>query len=788
MKKLEKDKNKIIFGVVNREWDDYILENCHPNSDDLVLFEPFEILFKDTHKKYICYKYEITSTFFEGDYFGDFSLDEDKIIRNETIRAEENTFMAWITNEEYANIVSPSKREEKKKEILILNNSYFFKTISERIFKKNYYEMFVKKEYGMNTVLFNSGEKPKSLIFLKKGKISLILKCSIIELYNLIQLIYVKLNKISWPYDAFQKKILAKENLKAIEKKYFSDSIFKKIKTFNKIFKMELEKKRKFEIALFSDIEIIGLEEIYLKMPYISKGIVDGDKIICYELPVDKFDIILQEEIRNITEWYVKASINRILSLMERLHNLKQNYINIARIKSETAMVEHDILNLNNSVDKNKEKMRKYRNKNIQNSNRLNINNSKTLIPTNISFKKNDDYLNKTDNNDSEGNSLNYSKKRKNSSSFTKRKSGEAKSKSKRISSKKFTNILKSATKIRNNRYELEKNELKMRAGSVKLSEFLKRKNIKNFSKTSSSKNDHIIIIGNTKINLRKLKRKIKESVSINELIRSFEENENNNSNDSKDINNMLFSKDIDYIKIEEKNKNKLIQKEELNDGCIQVKEINTVKKEKINSQEKSNISNSIHGNEYSIKKNKYNSIDLKNNKIKKINYSKVLIKPISFFPISSVNNRNIFYKKNINEKININKQYLTSNTNSNNISLINQTSNSIMNTNNNTNTNTPNLSILPKIQQKSKYTEYIAKTPNFNLINKFKKKTTTGRIPEIVKDYYSQIKKRGYIPLIGNKESNTIFLRKYRRKYNDAEESQTKNLNKNEKILPKII
>ena len=183
------------MGAINRDWDDYILEQCHPNSDDLLIFEPFEEIYKSDKKNYICYIFEISSNLIEGDYFGDFSLDEDKIIRTETIRAEENSVLGWISNEDYINIVAPSRKIEKQKEISLLNNSFFFKSISERIFKNNYYEMFVKKEYGMNTVLFNSGEKPKSLIFLKQGKISLVLNCSIIELYNLIQMIYIKKKK-----------------------------------------------------------------------------------------------------------------------------------------------------------------------------------------------------------------------------------------------------------------------------------------------------------------------------------------------------------------------------------------------------------------------------------------------------------------------------------------------------------------------------------------------------------------------------------------------------------------
>ena len=245
LKKLEKDKNKIIMGIVNREWDNYIMENCHQNSDDLLLFEPYEEIYKDKKKSYICYIYEISANLRGGNYFGDFSLDDEKIIRNETLKAEENTILGYISNEDYINIVAPKRKVEKNKEIMLLNNGYFFKNISERIFKKNYYELFIKKEYGMNTILFNSKTNPKSLLFLKKGKISLFINCSIIELNKLIRLIYIKLNEITWPYDNFQNKILTKEDLKVIEKKYFSESIFKEIKNLNKIFKCELEKKKK---------------------------------------------------------------------------------------------------------------------------------------------------------------------------------------------------------------------------------------------------------------------------------------------------------------------------------------------------------------------------------------------------------------------------------------------------------------------------------------------------------------------------------------------------------------
>ena len=806
LKKLEKDKNKIIMGVVNREWDDYIMDNCHPNSDDLLLFEPYEEIYKDKKKNYICYVYEISSNLTDGNYFGDFSLDDERIIRNETLKAEENTILGFITNEDYISIVSPSRKIEKNKEILLLNNGYFFKNISERIFKKNYFEMFVKKEYGMNTILFNSRSNPKSLIFLKKGKISLVLNCSIIELYNLIQLIYIKLNKISWPYDNFQKKILTKEDLKTIEKKYFSESILKTIKNLNKIFKLELEKKRKFEIALFSDLEIIGLEEVYLKIPYIAKGIVIGEKIICHELPLDKLNIILQDEANNVIEAYVKSALNRVLSLMERLHHLKQNYMNIARIKSEKESLDKEIININNSFNRNKEYniIENYKNKVISDDNqiknyKLKINNSRTLIPHNFVTKIKDNFITQNDSYDFKKNNLTNSRISSTNKNIRKRsaltiKSNDDKENSsfRNLSSKKKSIInLKSANKIRNKKLELEKNIISSRAGSVKLSELLKRNKIENIKK-ETLKRDDIIIIGNTTINIKKLKNKIKEYKSVDDIREMFVDNENKKINDINNINSK-YSKDTNYIKIEEQYKDDFLSENQFKGNIIDNK-IETIKSIKTNIPDKTQkyITN-ININENNIKKIRNNSLDPYYNQYNQINYTKLIMNPIQM-NINPLNKRYIKYiknKKHLNlnkEKYNINKKYIMSNTTSNNVSIINQTSNTYSNTNGNLNNDSTLLSILPKIQQKTRYNEYITKTSNSNSFKKHFNKKITGKIPEIVKDYYLNIKKRGYIPFIANKESNTLFLRKYHKKYKDVEDdSYDKSQNKNDKIFPRI-
>ena len=89
-------------------------------------------------------------------------MDEDKVIRNETVRFEEDTTIAFIGVEEYIDIISPQKKIEKKNDIMRLNNSFCFKEISERIFKRNYYDMFIKKHCSKNSIIFNPDTKSNS--------------------------------------------------------------------------------------------------------------------------------------------------------------------------------------------------------------------------------------------------------------------------------------------------------------------------------------------------------------------------------------------------------------------------------------------------------------------------------------------------------------------------------------------------------------------------------------------------------------------------------------------------
>ena len=76
-------------------------------------------------------------------------------------------------------------------------------------------------------------------------------------------------------------------------------------------------------------------------------------------------------------------------------------------------------------------------------------------------------------------------------------------------------------------------------------------------------------------------------------------------------------------------------------------------------------------------------------------------------------------------------------------------------------------LNFLPRIEPRLKSNENLRKNLNSNNII-ISSNILNEKIPQIVKNYYNQKKQKGCIPLIVNKKSNTIFLRKYHKKYND--------------------
>ena len=357
-------KSKIPLSYVH--WKNYIIKKCEFSARELVFYEQFQkILYDEKKKKIICLIYESFLYLGPTSYFGDAALDSELNKRNATIRAEDDTYLACLKNNDYLNIIAPKRRFEKAKAIAFLFNTFFFQQINPHIFERNYYHRFYLKKYKKNTVLFDYGTIPKNLFLVKEGQISLDLKISVIDIHNLIKFIYNNMVNNSFFKNLSKNRkneILPKEVLQEINR-YIRDPKLDRLNMQNFNFVKEMNRVQNFRITILMGVEAVGLEEIFLRMPYIMKGVVVKD-LVCYELTVGDMDNMLKEE-KQIRYSYVYKSVKKILSLVERLQGIKKNCVDMASLKYNIRndslfdkVCSSNIL-LYNQNDKNKDNYKK---------------------------------------------------------------------------------------------------------------------------------------------------------------------------------------------------------------------------------------------------------------------------------------------------------------------------------------------------------------------------------------------------------------------------------------------
>ena len=827
---LEQKKSKM---AGNKQWNIYILRNCNLTKTDIKTLERFKE-YKEK-KNIISYTYDPILYIGPGFFFGDAALEVHVNKRNATIRAEEDTVLGFLKSVDYSNMIAPQRKMEKMKEINFLINNFFFKNINIPIFEKSLFHIFTLNEKSRGRTLFNCGDIPKHLMFLKEGNISLTLKCSIIEINTIIENICNRFIK-KYGEDLIKKGIISKEKINIL-KGYIEDKkLFSNLKKFTKEFINEINKKRTFQIAVYDGIETIGLEEIFLGIPYITKGNITSEKIIYYKFDIEKIQSNLLEN-HHISYFYIKSAVNKIFSLIERLKTLKQNYIEIAKMRYENPnsfrnkklpilknthnnLIQNNIetfstlgYNLSSSrflnkiinmsrniVTEKKEKEKEYQilsysenKQDIKNNNtnfNININNGNDLYMNIVSYKSplsKNPYLN---NNIFHSVLLDSKKCNK-----------LYKEKNPNINHKKSIhfNIDKNHSKYANflNFIKKEKRNslISLKINEFKEEENLKKPEIKNKGKRLGSalneKSKEGIKIEDKILSADIIKRKIRNkgykinnsSKQLIKIIRTKNcsvENQKNSSNNlyQKDVNNNssfetennvnnINEKDTSRIKIK-REKSLIIKKQKINNfNLIKVPLLNEDEDYNIfKTNLKFNTNNNINNNDNYISllinkpttsrddnKNSKNNLMLKKN-----------------FSFNNKKNKLILHKLLFNKKSKSKKNIFNNNLRKNlKIDSINESINAKQNNNLDSSFNNNNNSnnwkyMLPTIPHNNS-----SDLQNWKINHKV-------LIPQIVRNYYNDKKMKGYVSLIPNKESNTLFLRKFHKKYNLNGQNTSKN------------
>ena len=748
----------------HKDWKSYLIKKIKPSKEDIEFFDKYNRFVNSKSELYVtCFCYDPFLYLGPGFFFGDSALDKGNIYtggkRNATIRAETEVIIGWLKSVDYLDMIEPKRRLEKLKEVSFLFNNFFFQEISIHLFDKNYFHLFSAREYSRGEVLFSTGQMPRALFFIKEGKISIELKTSIANIQKLIRYLYeyiftnplfMNLSRLT------QKKILTIDIIKVILK-YINDPIFKNLRGYSQKFIDELNKDRKFNIAFLGENEIIGLQEIFLGVPYIMKGIVHTTKLFCYEIGIEHIQKILYNE-KPIIIPYIKSSINKILSLIERIQNIKEHYINAFIHKYEKAIYNEKVLNSNISTsDYN---INNYNNKNYilkTDNSESNINNIKKNI-----FYEN---INKTIANfPSDNNNCNYNYNNYNI-----------------IEINNISNILNT------NKAILSDN---LRAISIPDN----KSPLKNISYLKESKKLMTKLKKNRKISCAdNCNIKAKASFKKNKIKSRNLFNRNNKFQFPDIQKNKELAKTAEKVKsffdVSTKNKddvligNKYFSIEKLKNKFKQIYLLNNNNKELVQIIQSTKYKNNINSSRTNIHENKKEPI-LKG-KQNFLNYH------LSFIPLYNFNdNKN---KESIND-ITINKNYCDSLGDTNTITppltipYLSQYSSkestkynsfgkkkhrSILDISNNNFGN--NLKMLKSFSEnkdisitKSKnILSYCSHKVNNNEI--FENEKYKGNIKEKIKDFYKDIKSKGCLSFLSNAQNNTFFMRKFNKKYISA-------------------
>ena len=862
---LETKNNKLI---INKNWNTYILEKCVITKGDIRTLGRYKEY--NNKKHVVCYVYESILYMGPGFFFGDAALEEKVNKRNATIRAEEDCILGFLKSADYANMILPQRKLEKMKEVNFLITNYFFKNINVSFFEKNLFHHFILNEYSRGTILFNSDEMPKNLILLKEGQLSLSIKCSIIDINNIIENICDKVI-LENSDELLHKKIITKDKIRTLKRYVDEDEVLSNLKEYSKEFINEIHKKRTFQIAMVNSAETIGLEEIFLQIPYITQGVVMSEKMISYDLEVEKIKTLLIET--NLISYnYLKTAISKIFSLIERLYNLKQNWIDIAKMRHETknnfrkkhlpTLKNNNIIYQNQNQNHNSRRIystlvhnsssasnspihMSINRKNIGGNDRYGKNNNREYTILSYSENKAKKKDKDSDAYDMYNNKLIYrspllqvpmTKKNVFQSIILDTINKSIDEKSRKLNKRK--------NGIFNNNINLNININIQSSGNIKRSKYADF-----FQYLTKSKKHNM---NNFKI--YKQPEQSEENGKLIEMINNNNSiNANGNSGMNKRIGSALSSRSNDAIQIggtfitldgikrqiQNSDLNLLKERKKLSRIIRNNNNIN------IENQNVLSTNNSIESHQNTIEKEIISS-SLNEKKetsfiIKKSQYGKNF--HLNFIPLLNDNEGYNNYHQAIktNENVNFKNKYLISLLNKNhNINSINATSKRNLILQKNKSFKDKNKLILQKIllNKKSMSKNNIFSKPalkkdvgtdtfdikfplpqpepHFNSIDfsdkidndKPKPKLPSIRkriklinsdslkigkileginnkelMPEIIKQFYKDKKKKGYVSLIPNKEFNTLFLRKYHKKYNKNEQNSNSNNSNKEKI-----
>jgi CRP-like cAMP-binding protein len=286
-----------------------------------------EIIFDENKYEFLIFEYKTSNILKEGNYFGENGDSPMIRIRSQYLIAGKDCECFSISNDLYKQNILNEYIKMRNKEISFLNDNYIFSNIKKGTFLNIYFKYFKKEVYNRGEILFYEMDEVDRVYFIKEGRLELSLFSNIIKLHDYIEQLKYCISEL--------KDHLG--NNEKLPKLQCSPTQY-----------IDLLKKNKINnLFIFSNNDIVGIEETRFDFKRLYRATVISDKISIYSLPVVKLRKMVEFE--KIKDEYLRYSLLKLSNFVNRISLIRDG--SIKHIDKSFKDI-NDILEIQNSKKK----------------------------------------------------------------------------------------------------------------------------------------------------------------------------------------------------------------------------------------------------------------------------------------------------------------------------------------------------------------------------------------------------------------------------------------------------
>ena len=319
-------KCKGLIPYNNKEAEEYVTEQ------ERIIFDQLNFINFDICQKYTFFTYE------KEEFITVFELNEDKIIKvNEyfgenfenkytdfAVSAEDDLYLLLIKNTMINQVIDNEKDKITTNQTEFFINNFFFRSIKKYIFERYYLNFFELENYQPGQKICNENESVKYLFFIKKGRVRLSYKKSILEIHSLINIIKERIK---------QKKLEEENNndnesdiIKFLDN---NPNIYNLSGNFDSI-KSELNTKQERNIMVYQQNQCLGYECYYYGLKYLYTAIAASDRVEIYKISITQLAKIFHNKNEKCFIDLAKRAEETLFFLMKRfikINNLMMEFL-----------------------------------------------------------------------------------------------------------------------------------------------------------------------------------------------------------------------------------------------------------------------------------------------------------------------------------------------------------------------------------------------------------------------------------------------------------------------------